>query len=72
MSSVVLLTSVTYRCFPRPFVLREDENTRRSSSAVEQKGGDGLRPGWESFAKLSVEKSSQHLLLFVVSKTGNS
>lgn len=30
-----------------------------------------MRPGWESFAELNVEKSSQHLLLFDVSKTGN-
>lgn len=43
MSSVVLLTSETFQCFPCPFVLWEDGSTRWSPAVLDcwAKGGDG-------------------------------
>lgn len=65
MSTFVLLTSATSLCFPCPFVLRGDGGTRRATVALGcwAKGGDGLRLGWDSFAKQNVEELLQHLLL---------
>lgn len=74
MSFVVLLTSATSLCFPCPFVLRGDGGTRRSTVVLGcwAKGGDGLRLGWDTFAKQNVEELLQHLLLSPASKTGSS